>query len=97
MQQARLMIMNMGPGKRDAATALADAAYKMSSAMPGFVSATYLIIDEDKGDYGSLTVWASAADAAAAGEKLTPWLQEQAGDKLTAPPRILGAEVYQPG
>ena len=97
MRQAWLLIMNMGPGMREAATALADAAYKMVSAMPGFVSATYMIFDEEKGDYGSLTVWQSAADAGAAAETLNPWLQEQAGDKLTAPPRIFGGEVYEPG
>jgi hypothetical protein len=77
-------------------TALADANYKVAKSLPGFVSATYFIFDEAKGIYGSITVWQSAGDAEAAGQKLEPILQEKAGAMMTAPPEIRQAEVYQP-
>jgi quinol monooxygenase YgiN len=94
--QARIVTMTVGPGKRDAMTALADATYKVTKSLPGFVSATYFIFDEAKGVYGSITIWQSAADSEAAGQKLGPLLQEKAGAMMTAPPEIRQAEVYQP-
>lgn len=93
---ARFLLMNLGPGMRDAATSMADEGYKMSKGLPGFLSATYLVFDEAKGDYGSLTVWKSEADANAAAEKLQPWLQQKAGGMFKSPPVIRVAEVYEP-
>lgn len=94
---ARLTTFNIGPSGRDLATGMADEAIGMVKAMGGFVSATYLIIDEAAGDYGSLTVWNTQADANAAAEALRPWMMEKAGSKLTAPPVIHTCEVYKPG
>lgn len=94
--EARLVTLTVGPAQRDAMTALADASYNLAKSLPGFVSATYFIFDETKGSYGSMTVWQSRAEAEAAGEKLGQWLQEKAGAKMTAPPEIRRAEVYQP-
>ncbi|MCB1486053.1 MAG: hypothetical protein KDJ88_01195 [Bauldia sp.] len=93
---ARLLTFNIGPGGRDLATGMADEAYAMVKAMGGFISATYLVIDETAGDYGSLTVWNSHADADAAADVLRPWMMEKAGDRLTAPPAIHTCEIYQP-
>lgn len=93
---ARLVTFNMGPGKRDVAISLADGAKKIVKDMDGFVSATYLILDEEAGDFGSLTVWESEAHANAANEVLQPWLAKESGDHLTAPPVIRVAEVYDP-
>ena len=92
---ARLILFNMGPGKRDIATALADAAYRYSRDLEGFVRATYMIFDEDVGDYGSLTVWKTRADADAAGVSLMAWMKDEIGDKLSAPPLVRLAEVYE--
>ncbi|MEQ8696557.1 MAG: hypothetical protein RLO48_12345 [Bauldia litoralis] len=93
---ARLLTFSIGPGRRDVATGMADEAFAMVKAMNGFVSATYLVIDEEAGEYGSITTWQSLADADAAGEVLRPWMMEKVGDKLTAPPVIRNAEVYEP-
>lgn len=94
---ARLLIMQLGPGMRHAATAMADEAFKLTRTLNGFVSANYLIFDEESGEYGSMTVWQSKADADAAAAHLTPWLEQYAAGKLKAPPVIRNAEVYQPG
>ena len=93
---ARLVIMNVGPGQRDRMIALADDSFAFNKTLPGFVSATYLVFDEAKGDYGSLTLWRSAAEAQTAGERLRFWLQDKIGSQLTAPPAIREAEVYAP-
>jgi hypothetical protein len=93
---ARLLTMNIGPGARNLATGLADEGYKMAKAQPGFVSATYLVFDEKAGDYGSLTVWKTEADAHAAAEKLRPWLEQRIAGKVKAPPAMRLAEVYMP-
>ena len=92
----RLLTMTMGPGMRDVATGIADESIKLYRTMPGFVGATYLIFDEAAGEYGSLSVWKSAADANAAAPKLEAWLSEHAGSKLKGPPTIRLAEVYEP-
>lgn len=93
---ARLTVFNMGPGKREIATALADDAVKRSRDMEGFVSATYMIFDEEAGDYGSLTLWQTKANADAAASSLMTWMKDEIGDKLTAPPLVRLAEVYEP-
>ena len=92
---ARLVTMTLGPGMRDKATALADASLKLNRSLPGFVSVTYLIFDEAAGEYGSLSVWTSAEEANAAAEKLRPWLEQNAGAMLKAPPAVRVAEVYE--
>ncbi|HRX34892.1 MAG TPA: hypothetical protein P5337_00720 [Aestuariivirga sp.] len=94
--QARLFMMTLGPGMRDVATAIANEAYQTSKGMPGFVSATYMIFDEAGGEYGSLTVWKTEADANAAAEKLTPWVMQKIGDKFKSPPVIRLAEIHEP-
>ena len=94
---ARLLIMQLGPGMRDTATAMADEAFKLTRTLNGFVSANYLIFDEERGEYGSISIWQSKADADAAAARLAPWLEQYAGGKLKAPPMIKSAEVYQPG
>lgn len=93
---ARLTLMNLGPGMRDFATSIADESFKLSKTLPGFVSATYVIYDEEAGDYGSLSIWKTAADADAAGEKVGPWLQQKASGKIKIPPTIRVGEVYEP-
>ena len=93
---ARLTTFNMGPGKRDVATSMADEALKMSKGMDGFVSATYLILDEAAGDYGSLTVWETEDAANAAADTLKPWFADKLGPHTTAPPVFRIAEVYTP-
>ena len=92
---ARLILFNMGPGKRHVATALADAAYRYSRDLEGFVRATYMIFDEEAGDYGSLTIWKTRANAEAAAGSLLSWMKEEVGDKLSAPPLVRLAEVYE--
>jgi heme-degrading monooxygenase HmoA len=89
---ARVFTFSLGPGSRDAATALADEAFKLAKTLKGFVSATYLIYDGARGDYGSITVWESEADAAAAGETLN----KAFADRFASPPDLRNAEVYEP-
>lgn len=94
--EARFVTVTVGPGQRDAMIALADANYHFTRSLPGFASATYFIFDEAKGVYGSMTLWERKAEAMAAGEKLRAWMEENARAKMTAPPEIRLAEVYQP-
>lgn len=93
---ARLLTMNVGPGQRDRMLALADESLAFNRSIPGFVGANYFVFDEAKGDYGSVTLWRSAAEAEAAGERLRPWLQDKVGPLLTAAPDVRHAEVYEP-
>ena len=93
---ARVLTMNVGPGQRDRMLALADESLRLNKSLPGFVSANYFVFDDAKGDYGSVTLWNSAADANAAGETLRPWLQEKIGTLLSAAPVVRHAEVYEP-
>lgn len=94
---ARIVKFTLGSGTRDDATAMADKFYPITKALPGFVSATYFIHDEQAGDYGSVTVWQTKADAESAAEKLGAHMKEQYGQMLKGPPEIHTAEVYRPG
>jgi heme-degrading monooxygenase HmoA len=93
---ARFLTVNLGPGKRDVAEGMADKSYAMAKTLPGFVTATYLVFDEAVGDYASMTVWKTAADATAAGATLGAWLQQEYAGALKAPPTIRIGEVYEP-
>ena len=93
---ARVIKFTLASGTRDDAIAMADKFYPITKTLPGFVSATYLIYDEQAGDYGSITVWQTKADAENAAEKLGAHMSEQYAQALKGPPELLTAEVYQP-
>jgi heme-degrading monooxygenase HmoA len=93
---ARLLTINLGPGARAVATRMADEGYAVAKSLPGFAGATYMIHDEAAGEYGSLTLWKSEAEATAAADRLGAWMRESYGDKLKAPPQVRVSEVYEP-
>ena len=93
---ARFVNFTLGPDTRATAEAMAEEAYGISKGLDGFVSALYTVVDEATGEYGSVTVWKTEADADAAGERLRPWMIEKIGGQLKGPPAIRTAEVYEP-
>lgn len=94
---ARVLRFTLAGGKtRDDATALADQTDPIYKSLKGFVSATYMILDEAKGEYGSVTLWKTKEDAEAAGEKLAENFREHHADKVAGPLDIKTAEVYEP-
>ncbi len=92
----RLLTFTLGPGMRDVATSAADEAFKIYPTLNGFVGVTFMLIDEDRGEYGSLSVWNTREDAESAAETLRPWLMDKLGDKLKGPPDIRTVEIYEP-
>ena len=90
----RLAKITLGTGMREKAEQLADQAVDSFVELNGFVSVAFFMHDEDKGEYGSLSIWETREDAEAAEEALQPRLKEAAGDFLKAPPQISMVEIY---
>lgn len=93
--QARLVMFTMGPGKRAVAEKMADQFLAAMKSLQGFKGATFLV-DERVGEYGALSLWESKAEAEAAGEALTPDLQQALQGIVQGPPTQRQFEVYEP-
>ena len=74
---------------------LADEIYQQTVAMPGFISATYVVSD-DETDYGSFSVWQSREEAETAGEAIRELVTPVLQGLVTAPPQVSVMEVYEP-
>ena len=92
---AQQLIMQMGPGKRPIAEAVADKYYNLYKGMKGYVSSTFLGAPE-KGQYASVIIWESLEDLQAAGQIVRPIFEKDEGGKLQGPPIIEIYEVYEP-
>ncbi len=92
---ARLTLFTLGPGQREFAEGLADKFSPLFATLKGFKSTSFMG-DFDAGEFGSLSIFETREDADAAGEILTPKLQEAVGDRLKGPPTIKTLEVYEP-
>ena len=95
MSYARLITFNLGPGNRALGEAIADQFAPAIRSMSGFEQLSFFV-DEASGEYGSLSIWASQEEAAAASALSMPRLQQALEGKLTAPPVIKEFEVYTP-
>ncbi len=76
--------------------AMADFTYPQYKAQPGFVSATFIMFDESKGECGSVILWKTKSDAEAGAEKIKDSFVYKFGDKLAAPADADIFEVYEP-
>ena len=92
---ARVFSFQSSPERRKAIEAMADDMYAFTRSLNGFVSATYLV-SEDEREYSSVTLWRSRDDALMAGESLREKLGAILEGLATAPPELAFKEVYDP-
>lgn len=90
-----LTLFTLGPGMREVAEKTGSEFGPVISSMKGFKSMT-MFGDEDTGEYGGLSVWASKEDAEAALETTGPKMKEALGDKLKGSPSMRVFEVFEP-
>jgi heme-degrading monooxygenase HmoA len=95
---ARLFLLQFGSAQRGQAEKLADQFAPIFRRQKGFRSVTF-ILDQEKGEYGTFSLWDSQQDADAVGERMRQELQQamsQIGLQPQGPlsPRLL--EVYEP-
>ncbi len=92
---ARHFTFRSTPEHRKTIEALADDMFALTSTLPGFVSASYLVtLDETW--YGSFTLWTSREAAESAGEVLRSATGDRLNGIATAPPETSLFEVYEP-
>ena len=84
-----------GPEHRAAIENMADRVYVFSKTLSGFVSATYMV-SEDETEYGSLTLWQSREEAEQAGAAIREMVTPELEGKVTAPPETKVMMVYEP-
>jgi len=92
---ARYFSFKSTPERRKDIEALADDIVVYTRSLKGFVSATYLI-SEDETHYGSFTIWDSKQDAEAGGAAIREKSMSTLEGLATAPPEVVVVEVYQP-
>jgi heme-degrading monooxygenase HmoA len=92
---ARHTLFKASPEKRKAIEAMADEIYAFTKSLDGFVSATYLI-SEDESEYGSVTLWSSREDAEAGGAAILETFRETMAEVMDAPPEVNLFAVYRP-
>lgn len=68
---ARLALIQLGPGKRAQVDTIMPSLSARLSGLKGFKSVTWLA-DDQAGEYGSLSMWESEADAEAASKEMRP-------------------------
>ncbi len=83
---ARLVLFNIGPGKRSTADKLVEQFAPAIKARKGFKSATFFG-DEASGEYGVFVLWETEEDAEAAAKALFPKLQQSLANLVKEPPR----------
>ena len=74
---------------------MADDIYRHSATLPGFVSATYVVSD-DETSYGAFSVWQSREEAQAGGESIREKVMPVLQGLVTAPPEVSVMEIYEP-
>ncbi|MCB1775565.1 MAG: antibiotic biosynthesis monooxygenase [Gammaproteobacteria bacterium] len=92
---ARLFSFRSTPDNREAIEAMADGLYAFTKSLDGFVSATYMV-SEDEQDYSSLTVWETREAAMNAGESIRQKSSSMLAQFVTVPPETVVNEVYEP-
>jgi quinol monooxygenase YgiN len=92
---ARYFTFSSTPENRKAIEDMANEAYSHTKSLNGFLSATY-VISEDELEYGSFSVWESKEAAEAAGASIREKFMSAIGELATAPPEVVVMEVYDP-
>lgn len=92
---ARLVLITLGADMRSTAERLADQFNASLQALQGFRGATFLA-DEVAGEYGSLSLWETRADAEAVRRDSGSEIKRALKGIAKGPPRIRLFEVYEP-
>lgn len=93
---ARLVLIPLGQGMRETAEQLADQFSVTLSRLDGFRGVTFLA-DETAGEYGSISLWQTRADAEAVRWNVGPEIKRALKGITRGPPRVRLFEVYQIG
>ena len=83
------------PEKRKAIEAMANDLYVFTKSLDGFVSATHMVSDDER-EYSSVTLWESKETAVEAGESIGKKSASMLEGLMTAPPKLVINEVYDP-
>jgi heme-degrading monooxygenase HmoA len=92
---ARVFSFQSVPEKRKAIEAMANDLYAFTKSLDGFVSATYMVSDDEQ-EYSSVTLWESKEAAVEAGESMRKKSASVLEAVVTAPPKLVINEVYDP-
>ena len=92
---ASTTMFNMPPGARPKMEELSDKMVVGMRQMPGFVSMTF-VMDEENNEYGGLALWETKEDAEAAMKQTGAKLDEALAGKVIGPLRRGLYEVYEP-
>lgn len=92
---ARHFIFKAHPGKRPEVEALADQAFGFMKSLQGFVSAHFLV-SEDEGTFGTFSLWESKQAAESAGESLRSKTSDILEKLAAEPPSQRIFEIYKP-
>ena len=92
---ARYLAFKASPGSRSEVEALADQVFGFMKSLQGFVSAHFLV-SEDENEYGSFSLWGSRQDAESAGESVRSKTREALEKLAVEPPTQRVFEVYKP-
>ena len=92
---ARVFSFQSVPEKRKAIEAMANDLYVFTKSLDGFISATYMVSDDER-EYSSVTLWESKEAAVEAGESIKKKSSSVLEGLVTAPPKLMINEVYDP-
>jgi heme-degrading monooxygenase HmoA len=86
--------LTMTPGNRPAAEQIADMGAPGVAQQPGFESVTFYL-DEERSEYGAVSVWSSLDAAEQANAALTPQFEQAFGDLLQGSITSEIFEIYE--
>ena len=92
---AHLVMFNLGPDSRSTAEAIADQSFPAYKTQKVFKGVTFLG-DQEKGNYGSLSLWETKEDAEAWIESAGPQFQKAIAGIVKSPPERHLFEIYEP-
>jgi heme-degrading monooxygenase HmoA len=92
---ARYFTFKSKPENRKVIEAMADDIFAYTKNLQGFVSATY-VVSEDETEYGSFTVWESKEEAEAAGDSIRERTASTLEEIVNGPPELAVMQVYEP-
>jgi heme-degrading monooxygenase HmoA len=91
----RLVMVKLVSGARPTVEQLADEISPILRNMKGFKGLT-IIIDEERDEYGSLSIWETREDAEAVTAVTGPQLTHALSDVAKGPPTIRIFDIYEP-
>ena|SRR2546425_9221737 len=95
---ARLALIQLGPGKRTEVDRIMPMLAERLRGLKGFRSVMFFA-DDKAGEYGSLSLWESEADAEAASQAMRPVVMRavEGVTSLEGEARVRHFEVVEPG